>query len=71
MRSPWSKEEAQPPPQPAIDKSNEKDAAISDAKVIDHETNKWDPAQLAEVVDIDDKKLLRKIDLRLMPILYV
>lgn len=71
MRSPWLQEGAQPSPTNAPSQNDEKETAISDAKAIDHETNKWDSAQLAEIVDIDDKKLLRKIDLRLMPILYV
>lgn len=71
MWSPLLQEGAQSSPRSAPDQNDEKWTTISDAKAIDHETNKWDSARVAEIVDIDDKKLLRKIDLRLMPILYV
>jgi hypothetical protein len=53
-------------------RTTKEEALDLDLKNLQHETTIYDPAQTGEILSvIDDKKLLFKIDCRLMPILYV
>ena len=48
------------------------EAVDLDLKTLQHETTIYDATQTGEVLStVDDRKLLFKIDCRLMPILYV
>jgi hypothetical protein len=53
-------------------RTTKEEAVDSDLKGLQHETTIYDATQTGEVLSVvDDKKLLFKIDCRLMPILYV
>lgn len=53
-------------------RTTKEEALDLDLKNLQHETTIYDPTQTGEILSvIDDKKLLFKIDCRLMPILYV
>jgi hypothetical protein len=55
-----------------ISRRTTKDIVDLDLKGLQHETTIYDATQTGEVLSVvDDKKLLFKIDCRLMPILYV
>jgi len=53
-------------------RSTKEEAVDLDMKNLQRETTTYDPTQTGEILAVfDDKKLVRKIDFRLMPILYV
>lgn len=52
--------------------TTKEEASDLDLKNLQRETTTYDPTQTGEILAVfDDKKLLRKIDFRLMPILCV
>jgi len=53
-------------------RTTKEEAVDLDMKNLQRETTTYDPTQTGEILAVfDDKKLVRKIDFRLMPILYV
>lgn len=56
----------------ATQRTTKEEAIDLDLKTLQRETTTYDPTQTGEILAVfDDKKLLRKIDFRLMPILCV
>lgn len=53
-------------------RTTKEEAVDLDMKNLQRETTTYDPTQTGEILAVfDDKMLVRKIDFRLMPILYV
>jgi len=53
-------------------RTTKEEAVDLDVKNLQRETTTYDPTQTGEILAVfDDKKLVRKIDFRLMPILCV